>query len=181
MTLLICAVITALFLTCLAKSIIVVCEKRITHKSGIGDGSNFNFSHIDYLSRIETLCETLWQEPHEKYVLILWWGLDGLRLNENGTREWVNKAKPKPEPKEDMANSIRNTYKRLSYYSMLQNCCCETASRIRALETQNTCLKLQAAQMEQNRAIIDRLNSHLVYMPMEAITIANEMQKSHHL
>lgn len=181
MTLLICAVITALFLTCLSQIFIAVYKRRITHGSITADEPHSNFSHIDYLSRIETLCETLWQEPHEKYVLILWWGLDGLRLNEDGTRKWISKAKPKPELKEDMVNSMCNVYNALPYYSMEQNCCCDTASRIRALETQNTCLKLQAAQMEQNRAIIDRLNSHLVYMPMEAITIANEMQKSPHL
>ena len=28
-------------------------------------------------------------------TIILWWGLDGLRLNEDGTLEWVSRKKPK--------------------------------------------------------------------------------------
>ena len=33
------------------------------------------------------------QEPVDQ-TIILWWGLDGLRLNEDGTLEWVNRRKP---------------------------------------------------------------------------------------
>lgn len=35
------------------------------------------------------------QEPVDQ-TIILWWGLDGLRLNEDGTMEWVSRRKPKP-------------------------------------------------------------------------------------
>lgn len=37
------------------------------------------------------------QEPVDQ-TIVLWWGLDGLRLNEDGTLEWVSRRKPKPEP-----------------------------------------------------------------------------------
>lgn len=35
------------------------------------------------------------QEPMDQ-TIILWCGLDGLRLNEDGTMEWVSRRKPKP-------------------------------------------------------------------------------------
>lgn len=34
------------------------------------------------------------QEPVDQ-TIVLWWGLDGLRLNEDGTLEWVSRKKPK--------------------------------------------------------------------------------------
>lgn len=33
------------------------------------------------------------QEPVEQ-IIVLWWGLDGLRLNEDGTLEWIRRKKP---------------------------------------------------------------------------------------
>lgn len=50
-----------------------------------------SFSPSAYLDRISKYCEALWQEPREEYILILWWGLDGLRLNRDGSMEWVSK------------------------------------------------------------------------------------------
>lgn len=35
------------------------------------------------------------QEPVDQ-TIILWWGLDGLRMNEDGTMEWVSRRKPRP-------------------------------------------------------------------------------------
>ena len=35
------------------------------------------------------------QEPVDQ-TIILWWGLDGLRLNEDGSLEWVSRKKLKP-------------------------------------------------------------------------------------
>lgn len=146
MILLICEIITLLFLVCLAKGIISAHEKRATHKSSTADESHQSFSRTGYLSRIESLCEALWQEPREKYVLILWWGLDGIRLNEDGTREWISKAKPNPKPVlSPQLISMCDTY--YNNMTQVQSCCCDTASRILALERQNTDLRMQAAQM----------------------------------
>lgn len=35
------------------------------------------------------------QEPIDR-IIILWWGLDGLRMNEDGTGEWISRKKPLP-------------------------------------------------------------------------------------
>lgn len=53
------------------------------------------FSVSEYLSHIERayldILEAL--EPVSK-VITLWLGLDGLRINEDGTMEWVSRKKP---------------------------------------------------------------------------------------
>lgn len=69
------------------------------------------------------------QEPVDQ-TIVLWWGLDGLRMNEDGTMEWVSRKKLKPK-------------KRIDSYL---NC-----------EIQNTQLKQQIAmQMEQMRQQINQ-------------------------
>lgn len=54
------------------------------------------FYVFEYLSRIEQahldILEGL--EPTDK-AIVLWWGLDGLRVNEDGTTEWVSRKKRK--------------------------------------------------------------------------------------
>lgn len=120
------------------------------------------FSHIEYLSRIENLCESIWQEPREEYVLILWWGLDGLRLNKDGTSEWISKAKSimrETPPRILNALSICNGYNSIDYRGMLQNCCADNTQRLLwRLETENSNLRcLQAAQIDLNKSVIDML------------------------
>lgn len=49
----------------------------------------------EYLDRIEKANLEIMEErkPVEK-VIILWWGLDGLRLNEDGSIEWISRKEP---------------------------------------------------------------------------------------
>lgn len=51
----------------------------------------------EYLSRMEKAYFDILedQEPVDQ-TIVLWWGLDGLRLNEDGTMEWISRKKPKP-------------------------------------------------------------------------------------
>lgn len=53
-----------------------------------------SFSVADYLKRTEEAYLKILeeQEPFE-YELVLWWGLDGLRLNKDGTTEWISRRK----------------------------------------------------------------------------------------
>lgn len=54
----------------------------------------------EYLSRIEQASVEIMSqtEPVDK-IIVLWWGLDGLRLNEDGSLEWVGRKKePAQEP-----------------------------------------------------------------------------------
>lgn len=51
-------------------------------------------SVFEYLSRIEAAHLDILENivPTDK-TITLWWGLDGLRLNEDGTMEWVSRKK----------------------------------------------------------------------------------------
>lgn len=50
----------------------------------------------EYYARMEQAAlETLESQAPVDQTIILWWGLDGLRLNEDGTMEWVSRRKPR--------------------------------------------------------------------------------------
>lgn len=57
------------------------------------------FSVSEYISRIEQTALDILEsmKPIDK-TITLWWGLDGLRLNEDGTTEWVSRKKKTVEP-----------------------------------------------------------------------------------
>ena len=59
------------------------------------------FSVSEYYKRLEKYSLSLQSEKESRnlYLITLWWGFDGLRLNEDGTTTWINR-KPKliPEP-----------------------------------------------------------------------------------
>lgn len=55
------------------------------------------FIASEYLARIEqTSFEIAENQEPVGQTIILWWGLDGLRLNEDGSLEWISRKKPKP-------------------------------------------------------------------------------------
>lgn len=57
------------------------------------------FSVYEHLERIEkAYLEILETRQPISQSITLWWGLDGLRLEEDGTTEWVSRKKPKPLP-----------------------------------------------------------------------------------
>lgn len=54
------------------------------------------FSVTEYLDRMERESLKLAYQS-EEYLIVLWWGFDGLRLNEDGTAEWISRRnEPKP-------------------------------------------------------------------------------------
>lgn len=59
-----------------------------------------DFSTSAYMGRIEKAAVEIMQEAQNRteYQLVLWAGLDGLRVNEDGTAEWIRREKKKPEP-----------------------------------------------------------------------------------
>lgn len=57
------------------------------------------FNVSEYMERIEkAYLEILETRQPISQSITLWWGLDGLRLKEDGTTEWVSRKKPKPLP-----------------------------------------------------------------------------------
>lgn len=57
------------------------------------------FSLPDYFDRMEKLHLKLMQEREERkpQIITLWWGFDGLRLNQDGTTKWVSRRPAKKE------------------------------------------------------------------------------------
>lgn len=58
------------------------------------------FNVSEYLQRREKLILDLEEERRAKHTIVLWWGYDGLRLNKDGSWEWISR---KPEPKKQSA------------------------------------------------------------------------------
>lgn len=101
------------------------------------------FSVTEYLDRMERESLKL-AGRRERYVIVLWWGHDGLRLNEDGTTEWISR---KPEPPPQIDYSMCNT---IVAQSGLQNAICNTGSIAQAqIQLQNAQLQaLQTAQIQ---------------------------------
>lgn len=55
------------------------------------------WSITSYFDRIAKVSEGIQKgaEGQESYILTLWWGIDGLKLNEDGTTEWIRKGEKK--------------------------------------------------------------------------------------
>lgn len=116
------------------------------------------------------------QEPVDQ-TIILWWGLDGLRLNEDGTMEWVSRRKPKPvrgnvfyQPCKSMQNanmycfdqsqSIRATQMEQMSQQINQPIAQMTAQidqQINSLRAQNSGLERQMIQNLRAAAVISLL------------------------
>ncbi|NBI08654.1 hypothetical protein D1641_01290 [Colidextribacter sp. OB.20] len=57
------------------------------------------FSVAEYMDRIDRAqVEILSNQKTVDQTIILWWGLDGLRLNEDGILEWITRKKKTPKP-----------------------------------------------------------------------------------
>lgn len=48
-----------------------------------------------YYDRLDTVCSEIIAEQEDAPCLVLWWGNDGLRLNKDGTTEWIKKIEKK--------------------------------------------------------------------------------------
>ncbi len=95
------------------------------------------------------------REPIDQ-TIILWWGLDGLRLNEDGTSKLVNRRKGDPVPENVSYQSFRSIQPIQTGHLLSDQTQC-TRVQIDALMAQNTMLQIQAANALQNRQIIDAL------------------------
>lgn len=148
--------------------------------------TNWNVS--EYFDRIEAESLKIAQEKEKqgKYSLILWWGLDGLKMREDGTFEWIRKidktkekSKPieckKPTFQSQMSVGFNQLDYRNVYYqpqqSIIQHP--ETEYLEKLLERQNrdrieelkkkiAGLELQALQNARNQMLIDQLKSTCV-------------------
>lgn len=102
------------------------------------------FSISEYLSRIERahldILEGL--EPVSKDIT-LWIGLDGLRLNEDGTMEWVSRKKPVENVVYQPCQSVRPIQTGLQQ-AIWADQTQSTRARIEELMAQNSALQMQS-------------------------------------
>lgn len=103
------------------------------------------------------------QEPVDQ-TIILWWGLDGLRLTEGGTLEWVSRRKLKPVQE----NVFYHPFQSIPAYNpnlfaQMQN----TRESINALMGQTASLQTQALQAQQTAQVINSLQQCCVQHPAQ--------------
>lgn len=103
------------------------------------------------------------QEPVDQ-TIILWWGLDGLRLNDDGTLEWVRRKKQKPVQENVFYQPCRSIP---AYNSALFAQTQSTRATIDALMAQNASLQMQALQAQQTAQVINSLQQCCVQHPAQ--------------
>lgn len=108
----------------------------------------------EYYDRIEKVHLNILenQTPIDR-TIILWWGLDGLRLNEDGMLEWINRKKRMPTPQ----NVFYQPCQSMGTYSGFDMC----QSAQSTIDT----LQIQATQQIQNVAMANALQSYMVLTP----------------
>lgn len=104
----------------------------------------------EYFSRMEQAALDILenQDPVSK-TIILWWGLDGLRLNVDGSLEWISRKKPKPV-NQNISYQTRQSLAYMPQLDMAQS----TACRIEILTQQNLQLQFQMNQQRMMEQIV---------------------------
>lgn len=119
------------------------------------------FSIPAYFDRMEQAALEILekQEPIDR-TIILWWGLDGLRLNEDGTSEWISRKKPEPVNQNisyQMCQSvppIQTGLQQTRWADQTQS----TRAQIEELMMRNVALQNQATQYAQCAAMMSILS-----------------------
>lgn len=117
------------------------------------------FNVFEYMERIEkAFLETLETRQPISRSITLWWGLDGLRLNEDGTMTWVSRKKPKTLP---AIWDMCQTTTPIRTEGMQQ----APEDEIAALKRQLNIMNLNEAMQHQNALIIASLQSNATPYP----------------
>lgn len=106
------------------------------------------FSVADYQKRRHELLVDLCTEwkNRNRHIITLWLEPDGLRINEDGSTEWISREKPKIEATPSVPLNTPLTYG----YTMDE--VASALERLHALDTQQT-------QWKQNQVLLDNLSS----------------------
>lgn len=148
------------------------------------------FSLAEYYEQIEHVQTELLQERERepKREIVLWWGLDGCKIDGDGNIVWISKRKEKGEDKQTNENNAAYvpysvpiprypTYNLETFFAYSPYCpqfipsyapvvsgintanATNIAQQIQALETEQYKLRLQAAKAAQNAWIIENIKS----------------------
>lgn len=103
------------------------------------------------------------QEPVDQ-TIILWWGLDGLRLNEDGELKWISRKTPKLVNQNVSYHPCQSVPAyNPALFAQMQN----TRASIDALRAQNASLQIQALQAQQTVQVINSLQQCCVQYPAQ--------------
>lgn len=134
-------------------------DRKLNIGNNIGSMELETFSIPAYFDRMEQAALDILekQDPIDRTV-ILWWGLDGLRLNEDETLEWISRKKPKPvmqnvfyQPCQSIQADVES---KLRIHSQTQS----TRAQIEELMMRNAALQNQATQYAQCAAMMSMLS-----------------------
>lgn len=122
------------------------------------------FSVLEYFDRIEKAALDILekQDPVNK-TITLWWGLDGLRLNEDGSLEWISRKKPKPV-NQNISYQMCQSMKHLPQFDMSQSTQA-TREQIYALKMQLYMENFNIAMQKQMQGFNSALQSYVVPTP----------------
>lgn len=121
------------------------------------------FSASEYLDRIEQESIRLQKEREREpqHNLTLWIGLDGLRMDDDGTLQWIRRQEaPKPKPQFNSWDITQCCAISPSTIPSLQ----VEQTRLIQLQNQNMLLQLQAAQARQNMLLMATIRPAYSYI-----------------
>lgn len=105
------------------------------------------FSVSEYWGRIERAqLDILEEKKPVDQTVILWWGLDGLTLDEYGELKWISRKKPEPVNQNVFYQPCQSILYADNQICEIANTYQSTQARIDALRAQNAALQMQAAQ-----------------------------------
>lgn len=114
------------------------------------------YSTSEYFARIEqTAIDILEEQKPIDRTIVLWWGMDGIRLNEDGTLEWISRKKPSPVARGTFCQPFQ-PIKSIATGSLLVGQMQSTRAQIDALIAQSTALQMQSWQSAQMENVIQR-------------------------
>ncbi len=100
------------------------------------------FNVSEYLRRREKLILELEEEKGVEHTFVLWWGLNGLKINDDGTLKWISKKTKEPE-----------SVPRIEFN--FDSMCQATKSQIDELIARNACAQIQNCQKAQNAMLMN--------------------------
>lgn len=113
------------------------------------------FSVTQYLDAMERAhLNILDQQKPVDQTIILWWGLDGLTLDEDWKLKWISRKKKAPVNQNISYQPCQSILYAYNHPILCLDMCQSTQATINALQMQNSAMQMQACQQTQRQQII---------------------------
>lgn len=94
------------------------------------------------------------QKPVDQ-IIILWWGLDGLTLDENGELKWISRKKPEPVNQDVFYHPCQGYNQIVNRENMLQS----QQAVLNSMQYQNIYWQIQTAHQVQMENFISQIQA----------------------